>query len=321
MSSIVESVEAYRRSDVAPWSRIGKKISSGMGANEILKLAGADYEVLRYPASVEYNGAHQTVPGRFVTGRVTDEGTFDAWEVVKERYQVVQNTTVLGKALSVVSMSGGEVSVDSAGIIGGGRKFFVVLYVGHSLVGAGDVVCHYLLVSTSHDGTSPITYAMTDVRIACNSVVRFKKLSADTMIISKHTTNVGYAQDEPIRVLGMSSGWQKAFTQEANKLNDIRVMPNSRVVDAVLNDIWPERNANTRNKRATREVAVAEVKSGLLHGTHSAWGLLSSVGHYLDHGRAVTEMVSAQQAMEVSNLIYRTKIKAHKSILNRFDSI
>jgi len=332
-----EASFAYRAAGGAPWHKLGKAIDGHMTASEVLSASNADYEVVMQPCltghpnrTIDGNHALIEVPGRYVTGRVEadqhgEPGDFVPWEVVKGRYQIVQNSVVLDKALAVVGASNGDAVMDTAGVLNDGRKFFATIDLGQVIVdpaGVRDIICRYLVVSTSHDGTSPIVYSNTDIRAVCANTVRMGKMHAASIFTARHTTNVVDRLDEAGKVLGISSDWSKAFAKEAEFLMSIEMPSYSNRIDKVLNVVWPEKDADTDRKRVNREEIMVSVRSRFGSRRNAAgfgdngWSLMNAIGEHLDHGRNVPPEQAAQQSMELANLVHRHKIKAHRAIHN-----
>jgi phage/plasmid-like protein (TIGR03299 family) len=333
-----EASFAYRAQGGPPWHGLGTPVDGHMSAEEILRLAHADYEVIKQPTfaphptriysymvldeHVEHPHLVE-VPERFVTGRVEANGDFTPWEVVKGRYAIVQNELVLDKALAVVGASHGDAVMDTCGVLNDGRKFFATIDLGQVIIdpaGVNDVISRFLVVATSHDGTSPIVYANTDIRAVCDNTVRMGQMLAASTFTARHTTNVEGKLDEAGKVLGISANWAKAFAEEAIALLAIPVQ--SRDIDKVLNDVWPVSQADTDRKRDNRDAKVVSVRSR--YGSpknsagfgHNGWSLLNAIGEHLDHGRTVSTATAAQDSFEQANLVHRTKLAAHGSIRN-----
>lgn len=319
---------AYRAAGGAPWHKLGTAVEAHMSADSVLATVNADYDVISLPVEVSTPGSGETitVPDRFVTGRVNPRtGKLEPWEVVKGRYQIVQNAAVLDKALAVVGASNGDAVIDTAGVLNDGRKFFATIDLGQVVVdprGSRDVISRFLVVSTSHDGTSPIVYANTDIRAVCANTVRLGQMQAKSTFTARHTTNVKDRLDEAGHVLGISADWSKEFAREAERLMNISIPSSSHRIDRVLNGVWPERDADTDRKRSNREDNVTSVRTRYKSNKnaggygYNGWSLLNAVGEHLDHGRNVPEAQAAQQSMELANLVHRTKVKAYGAICN-----
>ena len=326
-SKIIGPKESYRTHSNPPWLSLGSKVSAHMTAAEMLQRGNADYEVFAMPVEVTNpaTGATHRVKDRFVTGRFSPRTSeLEAWEVVKGRYEIIQNEAVLAKALDVASVSNDDALVDVVGILNRGRKFFVVLDLGQLILdpdGIHDIIGRFIIVSSSHDGSSPVTYANTDVRAICGNTIRFGQLATPNVFTARHTTNVEERMDEATTVLSMSLEWNKTFTDEANRLMSITLPVGGNHIDRVLDVVWPEKEADTDRKCHNRNNVVASVRNrfGSIRNAkgfgRNGWSLLNAIGEHLDHGRNVNKLKAGQDSMERNNLIYRQKLLAHAAIL------
>ena len=318
-----EASFAYRIEGGPPWHGLGVALSGHQTKNDILVAAKADYKVISVPVSAHYDGTEFEIEDRYATGRVSFDGVFEPWEVVKGRYQVVQNEVVVQKALDVVGASDQDAVMDTAGVLNDGRRFFATIDLGQVVIdpaGVNDVIGRFLVVSTSHDGSSPIQYANTDIRGVCSNTVRLGLQTAKSTFTARHTTNVQDRLDEAGQVLGIASDWSREFAAEAEQLLRIPVPVGSKTVDRVLDAIWPEKDADTDRKRANRDGKIESIKWIFRNDRNAggygenAWSLVNAVGEYLDHHRSVPVLAAAQQSMEVANLIHRQKLVAHSAV-------
>ena len=172
-----EASFAYRKEGGAPWHRLGTAVSGHQTAEEMLRLSKGDYEVTLLPVKyITPNGVLLEMEDRFITARLDDDGGVTPFETVKNRYRVVQNATVLQKALNVCGASKGDAIMDTAGVLNDGKEFFATIDLGTLIIdphGVNDTIGRFLVVHTSHDGTTPITYANTDIRAVCKNTIRF----------------------------------------------------------------------------------------------------------------------------------------------------
>ena len=324
-----EASFAYNARKGMPWHRLGTAVDGNGTAEEMLRLANADYEVQIIPATFVDPITQETIviPERFVTGRFDPfaEGipSFQPWEVVKSRYEVVQNDVVLGKALGIVGAEEGA-HIDTVGVLNEGRRFFATIDLGDLYIdpmGVNDKICRNLVVETSHDGTTPIRYINTDVRAVCANTVRMALDMAQSVFTTRHTTNVAGRLDEAAEVLGMSAQWAKEFNAMALEMLAIDIPEGSQRVDRVLNAIWPEADADTDRKARNRDAKVEDVRYRFVSPKNAGgygrngWSLFQAIGEYLDHGRGKTLAEHAEESMSLDNTVYKTKIAAQEAVL------
>lgn len=326
-----EASFAYNRRNGMPWHRLGTPVDGNGTAEDMLRIAKADYEVQIVPVYTldPFTGEPQIVPERFSTGRLDPhaEGipAFQSWEVVKGRYAVVQNKVVLEKALQVVGASGGEAVIDTLGVLNEGRRFFATIALDDLVIdpmGVNDKICRNLVVETSHDGTTPIRYVNTDVRAVCANTVRMALDMAQSVFTTRHTTNVAGRLDEAAEVLGMSTQWATEFNAMAERMLAIDIPHGSGRIDRVLNAIWPEGDADTDRKVRNRDAKVEDIRFRYANENNAGgfgtngWSLFQAVGEYMDHGRGRTLAEHAEESMSIDNTVFKTKIIAQDAVLS-----
>jgi phage/plasmid-like protein (TIGR03299 family) len=317
---------AYRKQGGAPWHRLGIAVDGHQTAPEMLQLARANYEVTLLP--VQYttpDGVLLEMEDRFITARVDEDGSCTPFETVKNRYRVVQNATVLDKALNVCGASRGDAIMDTCGVLKDGREFFATIDLGTLILdphGAKDEIGRYLVVHTSHDGTSPITYSCTDIRAVCSNTVRMGQEMAKSTLTARHTVNYERALDEANEVLNISAEWAKSFKTNAENMFAIPVPAGSHKIDKVLNGLWPDSDADTDRKKENRSEILTSVR-GLYASRKNAggygyngWSLFNAVGEYYDHHWFDDVKKNAAAAMQVGNKSHLQKVKAANLILN-----
>ena len=321
-----EASFAYRKQGGAPWHKLGVAVDGHQTAPEMLKLAKADYEVTLL--SVLYaspNGDIKEMEDRYITARVNEDGKVIPFETVKNRYRVVQNSAVLEKALNVCGASHGDAIMDTCGVLKDGREFFATIDLGTLILdppGVSDEIGRYMVVHTSHDGTSPITYACTDIRAVCKNTVRMGIETAKSTLTARHTVNYERALDEANEVLNISTEWAKSFKETAEKMLSIPVPAGSPKIDKVLNGLWSEKDADTDRKKENREEILSSVRSLYANRKnaggfgYNGWSLFNAVGEYYDHHWFDDEARNAAASMQIGNKSHLMKVKAADLILS-----
>jgi len=326
MSEAGEASFVWRKEGGAPWHRLGTPVAGHQTAETILPLAKADYEVISLPVHyVTPNGLMLEMEDRYITARLNDDDSVTPFEVVKDRYRIVQNETVLEKALNVCGASKGDAVMDTCGVLKDGREFFATIDLGTLIIdpqGVGDEIGRYLVVHTSHDGTTPITYANTDIRAVCKNTVRFGQSVAKSIVTARHTANYDKALEEANQVLQISSNWAKSFKETAERLLAVPVPAGSPKIDRVLNNLWPEKDADTDRKIENRDRTLMTVRSlytsskNAVGYGYNGWSLFNAVGEYYDHHWFDDADRNAKASMQIGNKSYNMKTKAADLILD-----
>ena len=316
---------AYNVHGGTPWHGLGVPVDGQQTADEMLRIAKADYEVELLPVFVmDQDNNPQVIPERFATTRINHDGTRQAFEVMKGRYEVVNNRPVLDKALAVVEAADGDAIVETLGVLREGREFFATIDLGTTFIdptGANDKIAKYLLVHTSHDGTAPISYANTDIRAVCANTVRFGQHRAQSVFKARHTPNVEATLAEARQQLEFSLAWAEAFKVQAEELLAIPVPAGSGKIDLVLNALWPVEAADTDRKVRNRDDIVTDIRGRFGNERnagkvgYNGWGFYNSIVEYLDHGRSGSSTSRAIASMDVTSLVTQRKVQAQQAVL------
>jgi phage/plasmid-like protein (TIGR03299 family) len=311
-----------------PWHRLGTKVDSTLTADEMLRKANADYDVELLPVFyMDADGVPQEMEERFITSRVNHDGTIVPFEVVKGRYNVVNNRPVYEKALSIIDAAEGmdtKAIVETVGVLKEGREFFASIDLGSLIIdplGASDKIARYLLVHTSHDGTSPISYSNTDIRAVCANTVRFGQAMARSVFKARHTPNVEATLQEARQQLEFSLAWADAFKLEAEKLLAIPVPVGSGKVDTVLNGLWNPLDADTDRKERNRQAIIDDIRARYTSDKNvgkvgaNGWALYNAIVEHHDHGSRGSSEKRAMASMSPTSLVTQRKFDAQVAVL------
>lgn len=311
-----------------PWHQLGTKVDGTLTAEEMLVKANADYDVELLPVFyMDADGVPQEMEERFITSRINADGTIVPFEVVKGRYNVVNNRPVYDKALSVIKAAEGmntKAIVETVGVLKEGREFFASIDLGSLIIdplGASDKIARYLLVHTSHDGTSPISYSNTDIRAVCANTVRFGQMMARSVFKARHTPNVEATLAEARQQLEFSFAWADAFKAQADELLAIPIPVGSGKVDKVLNSLWLPTDADTERKEKNRQAIIDDVRARYTNDKNvgkvgaNGWALYNAIVEHHDHGSRGTADKRAMASMSPTSLMTQRKVDAQQAVL------
>jgi len=192
MSHQVESM-FYRGENGPPWHGLGTEVYGNPTAAEAIQHAGLDWEVVPEPVYVERSG------GRY---RQVSEGESQNYRaMVRDRDGAV--LAIVGKQYSPLQnqdafrffdpfIESGYFEYEAAGSLAGGKRVWVLasLKDGEAEVVKGDPIRRYILLSNSHDGSSPVIGMATNIRVVCantEAAAMSEGMKAGTI---RHTRNV-----------------------------------------------------------------------------------------------------------------------------------
>jgi phage/plasmid-like protein (TIGR03299 family) len=148
-------------------------------------------------AVVAVNGSYRAVgvPDHYAMVRRKVEigiTRLDTLGVVGAQYRVIQNIDAFRCFDPCVAT--GKVQYHTAGSLRGGRIVWVLARISGSLqIAKDDLVEKFILLSSSHDGSSPLTMAFTTVRVVCMNTLSMalKGATGDKRLNIRHTASAG----------------------------------------------------------------------------------------------------------------------------------
>lgn len=233
------------------FSGIGNKVSKSMTSEEVIKEAGLDYEVDKFPLRFESNRRLEMpiedsdnlletdelgrveltdfteVPGKYATAR-TD--TNQPLGIVSDRYSVIQNREVFSFFDAIVGE--GKAIYTDAGFFGVGEVVFIVAKLPDTIKVGKDDIEKNLVLTTSHDGSGSIKAFFTPIRICCMNTLVCAVRGATNKVIIKHSR---YAKDQlstAHKVLGIAENTSSKLEVEFNKMTKMK-SDNNKLVDIV----------------------------------------------------------------------------------------
>lgn len=285
-----------------PWHKLGTVTDHLLTLEEALTEAHLDWQVERQPIYVEHNGQYVRVEGRDALVR---QDTGLPMGVVGGTYKPFQN--VEGFDLLGVLLEGGEVEVETAGSLRGGRYVWCLAKLHKDLRVNGDEHVPYIMFLNGHTGNMAGQVLVTPVRVVCANTLRMALSGVVSSWKFRHTTNVQARVQEARETLGLAWDYYDAFQEEANALLDQAVT--DAQFEAIVADVFPTKdgdgvrkvNEANANRSAVTELYVNDERVRDFHGT--AWGTLQAFSTWDLWGRNVRPRNGSsedeQQAMRI----------------------
>lgn len=263
------------------WHGLGQIVNGAMTAQEAIKLAHLDYEVVKVPNYAFYNGEFLDTPASFSTLR-TDTSQI-LGDRIGKNYTIVQNSEAFTFFDSITEA--GAAIYETAGVLGVGEKIFITAKMPDTIriAGTDDLTEVYVLLTSSHDGSGSIIAAVTPVRIVCSNTLNMALRSTTNRVSIRHTSSVKERLADAHNVLGIS----KAFVTEANDCFNYlskKYVSDETVKELIRNLFNGQESDSTRIKNiedAALECYFAGVGQEKIVGT--AWGAINGITFYLDH--------------------------------------
>lgn len=183
---------------ITPWHQLGKVLPKSVTANEALKHGGLDFTVEKYPAYAKIDGKLAEVPNRFATVRMD---TKQALGIVGDRYTICQNKDAFTFFDEITKK--GEAVYETAGVLGRGEKVWLLANLedlGFKV--GGDEHKSYLLLYSTHDGTSPLLAKFISTRVVCANTAAMALAEKDSRDVRiRHTGDISAKLSEAAKLI------------------------------------------------------------------------------------------------------------------------
>lgn len=246
-------------------------------------------------------GYRNTTENQLVVRNNPFDGEPDVLAVVGKKYKVVQNEALFAFGDGILD---GGATWESAGSIKGGKVVFGSLVVPREFVldpqGANDKTKTYLLVHTSHDGSTAVQANITPVRVVCQNTLNMALKDSKQSFKIRHTSTVEGRIDEARRVLGLTFDHMDAFEAMAQELFATEITNDK--FTKLITDLYPEPEDGAKVAKTRWEDKIDMLQSLYLTGptnaniTGTAWGALNALTERIDYyrtGRGANETIIA----------------------------
>ena len=251
------------------------------------KLSGWDVRLEDIPLPEGYRSSQSNQ--LVVRTNPFDQGT-DVLAVVGDRYKVVQNEQLFDFADGILD---GGAEWESAGSIKNGRVVFGSMVVPREFIldpkGANDKTVTYLLVHTSHDGSTAVQANITPVRVVCQNTLNMAVQGSKSSFRIRHTATVDGKIDEARRVLGLTFAHMDTFETIAKGMFETKVT--DKQWDKLISELYPldDQSSKTAQTRHAQKVDTLQAlwKVSPTNDTikNTAWGALNALTERIDYYR------------------------------------
>lgn len=278
------------------WHGLGVVVEQAPTPLEALKIAQLDWSVEQWPLT-----AHQPPQTKEVDTHVLNvrTDTCTPLGVVGRDYQPVQNRE-LAQFVQALSEAG-EIKIESAGSIRGGRRVWFLVQGDSIWVDREDEVRPYLLVANGHDGSLAMTCQPTTIRVVCrNTLDSSLRAGAASAVRFRHEGDMTQKLAEARRALGL---FAKAREEVATTLAVLDAKEMARedlqrfwldVYAATVEPIPAHPTTNSEKARVKHaQETLATWASNFdrdrsrVHADANAWIALNAVTEWFDHQRRV----------------------------------
>jgi phage/plasmid-like protein (TIGR03299 family) len=276
---------------VPAWHGLGHVFTETVTTSErMLDLAGLSNWNVREEDVQVVNSPHArfVVPAKAIVATMSDGDR--VLGVTGERYEIVSNEDAFAFLQSLHDGARWE----TAGAIKGGRVVFGSMAFSRDFVldpeGASDKVESYLLVYTSHDGSTGVAGGVTPVRAVCENTLNVAMGNIKQTFKMRHTAKVAERMAAEAALWRHANTYMDAFEVEAQTLFA------TKATDAqffgIVDDLFPmpednKKGAMTKweNRRGLFTQAWNGAPNAAIKGT--AWGVFNALTEANQWGRSV----------------------------------
>lgn len=268
---------------VATWDSVGYNVENAKDLEQVLTASGLDYDVVKKPVFTRDSAGHDLLlPNRFVTTRPEEDGTLHTYDVVSDKFEVVQNRD----AFDFVNFMGSDVKFVKAGETKSGMVFIIGALPEVNIL--GDAFTPYVLFRNGFSGKVKITACICPLRIVCQNQFNFAFKNTNNAITIRHVRNAEAKLEEARETLRMTADYMEQLTLMAERFAAMKISgpQMERVVkylfpipeDTAIN---PFKRKNLEDQRAAFLKAHEQEDNRNFRGT--AWGLVNAYTDFITH--------------------------------------
>lgn len=279
-------VVAPVRQNSSVWSGLGKNVSGLKTAEAAIKAANLDWEVGLKPvwARNDSGSGYDEIADSQAIYRKDNQKVL---AVLGNRYHPIQNSEAFRFFDEVVGE--GQAVYDFCGSVSGGRRVWILARLNGKLFldsKPDDISEKFVLLVTSHDGSSSLSMQTIAHRISCANQLSVTVRNAENQIKLRHTPSYEFKKEEAMRALKLCSAYFDNLQEVMNEL-DKQKMSQSEM-DRFAEELIPmpknsDDSTRTLNIRDTISCLFTE---GLGNTGKSRWHGLCAVTEFVDHIRA-----------------------------------
>ena len=284
MAAAVESFASYRE---PAWHNLGTVfLDEVTSSREMLNRAGLANWNVRLEEVTYPNGYTTSLPLSYnvVRNHPTD-GNPDVLGVVGSRYNVYQNEEMYDFADSLLEGARWE----TGGSLKGGTVVFGSLALERETVldpnGVNDVVKNYILVSSSHNGSTALQASVTPTRVVCANTLAVALKGAKQSFKIRHTQSMEGKVAQAREALGLTHQYLDEFDKLAKAMIETEI--NDKVWLDIIKTAYPKPEKDAKGSFVKWDNKVSELETIYRGDTNfmiadTAWGAYNALTERLD---------------------------------------
>lgn len=276
-----------------PWHGLGQEMRLGASIDEWLVAAGMSWSVkrskVRYATTPAIPGIEQQLTEWDDHHCLFRSDTKAPLGIVSKKFKVVQPKQVLEFFRDLCETN--RFAMETAGTLRGGSIYWALASIKEEeLVGRGDALRGYVLLSTACDGTRRTTAKNTSVRVVCNNTLTMADSEAGRREVS--VSHRSQFNPEDVKTdLGIARTSFEKFMATARALAAKKLTPAE--FEQMQCALFGAEQMTAEEKILCLDSKHAMAVQGLFHGgargaelataKGTAWGYVNAVTEYVDH--------------------------------------
>lgn len=263
--------------------------------NEILTANGLDFRIEKAPLYA-INSLGEQVPSPYF-GLINSKSN-EVINTVKDGYSVSQNDEIVELVLRGAE-NFGELSVQKAGSLNGGRKVFIQLAIeGDGLV-ASDRIKRYVTILDSNDGSTSLSIGIGDLTMSCSN--QFAKFYKQGEAKFRHSASLVDKLKTIPRLIEMALGESLRQIEVYKHLAEHSVSKDlaDQMVKYILGFDRQFTSMDVMSKLSTRSINNMDklynhIEREIADKGQNAWGLHSGITSFTTHEISVPKRDNAR---------------------------
>jgi phage/plasmid-like protein (TIGR03299 family) len=288
---ITNGVASFVSAREHAWHALGHVTPDTFTAEDALKhgmLAGWKLRKVALDARIAED-KHLLVPRQYAVIRnnpVIPE-QIDIMGVVGEKYSIMQNESLCHLLNLLVDESGAI--FETAGALDGGRKVFVTMKLPSNIrIGGQDRVDNYIVIMTSHDGSTSTVFMVTPVRVVCENTLNLAFNGTSNLYRVRHTIGADKIMIQQARdALDFTFDYLQGFADEAEQLINT-TLTQMQFEEIIAREFGAPKDAPastlTRTDNKLQQMAYLFSDAATQAGVrNTAWAGLNALTEWYDH--------------------------------------
>lgn len=257
---------AYADTVGSAWHRLGVEMEGLSATEDILEACNGDYHVHRDTLwAVDPTDDESHLPtGKSITWRereVDGEVEKQVLGIVGNDYRVIQNRAAVNLALELASLAPDAPSIDCAGVLDEGRRFFATIPLPEIVIdpqGINDRFGRNLVVVTGHDATQSLEIVNGVTRAVCANTVEAALRGSKRKIQIRHVGEESLPVAEAKSKLGFMLSADEEFERIAHEMlgKDCKW----GLVERIADKIWPLSDGANDRTKTNHEIRLTKIQ-------------------------------------------------------------